>query len=798
MRVSRLWLGDFVDLQDIAPERVAELLTLSGTEVERTLDYGQGLDQVVVGEVVELGRVAGSDHLFLALVSGGSGEPVEVVCGAGNLFVGALVPWARPGSQLPSGLEIGRRKIRGVLSHGMLCAPDELGLGTDHEGILILPPGEAAAGLPLSELFAKDTVYELEILSNRADCLSHWGVARELAAVLDRPLRDPDLRPVARSGRPLSDELTVAIEDEGLCPIYQAEGFSGIPDRAAPLWMQARLQAVGQRSVSGIVDVANYVLLDVGQPLHTFDRERLDGGGAVNLGVRRARPGERLLCLDGVDRELDSATLLITAGGRPAAIAGVIGGQGSAVHRGTRELVLEAASFAWTSIRGTSRRLGLRTEASARFERLLAPQLAAVGARRFARLLTETIGGELRPGPVEAGRMPEPVGPIPVSPARISSLLGLELSPEQASQALRRLQFTVNQQGQQLAVTPPPVRTDVRQPVDLVEEVGRIIGYQEVPGTIPAMRVAPPAGAAVTPAASLAAELLMGAGFTECITGSLLPADRVVPVPGLGEGRPDIRLANPLSTQLGTLRPSLLPGLLNSCLLNQSRGRDRVRLFEQGRVFWPAGGDRPEEPELLALVDQGLDLGPEASAERLFHVLRVCQALGDRLGPGSTELRPAAHPGFHPLRCAEVWSGGQLRGLVGELLAAAAEQLELRGRVVAAELRTDGWLVAGGRPSHPPFLARTPALLLDLAVMVAERALLGAALGAVRAADIPWLEEIWLRDQYQGSQVPPGRKGWTFRLRLRHPERTLTSRDGELARDQVLVALRESVAAELR
>jgi len=799
MRVSRNWLGDFVELEDIAPARIAELLTMSGTEVERTLEVGRGLDQVVVGEVVELARVEGSDHLFLARVQAGGGEPLDVVCGAGNLFVGALVPWARPGTTLPSGLEIGRRKLRGVVSNGMLCAPDEVGLGSDHEGILILPPTDATAGLPLSDLYPEDTVYELEILSNRADCLSHWGVARELAAVLDRPLREPDLRPVARSGAPLLNALTVEIEDESVCPFYRADAFSGIPQRAAPHWMQRRLQAVGQRSVSGIVDVANYVLLDVGQPLHTFDLERLQpGGGQLRLGVRQARSGERLRCLDGVERALDPATLLITAGDRATAIAGVIGGQDSAVQEGTRELLLEAASFAWTSVRGTSRRLGLRTEASGRFERLLAPQLAPIGALRFARLLTETIGGTLRPGPVEAGRMPASAGPIRVVAAHVSSLLGLPLSPEETARALRRLQFTVGPDGPVLEVTPPEVRTDVREPVDVAEEVGRIIGYQEVTGTIPAMRLAPRPGAATTPAATLAADLVIGAGYTECITGSLVPSDQVSPVRGLGQGRSDLLLANPLSTQLGALRPSLLPGLLSSCQLNQARGRDQVRLFEQGRVFWKVDGARPEEPELLALVDQDVDPSPDGSAERLFHLLRVCQGLGDRLSLGATEFRPAEHPGFHPVRCAEIWSGGQIRGVLGELLPAALGELELRGRVVAAELRTDGWLVAGGRPSQAPSLTRTPALVLDLAVTVAERALLGDALAAVHDLAIPWLEEIWLLDQYQGSQVPASRKGWTFRIRLRDPQRTLTSHDGEVTGQRVLSCLRECVAAELR
>jgi phenylalanyl-tRNA synthetase beta chain len=798
MRVSREWLGDFVEIKDVTDSRVAELLTLSGTEVERVIPFGHGLEQLLIGEVVEVGRLSGSDHLWLARVSVPGAEPVDVVCGAPNLFQGALVPWARPGTSLPSGMEIGARKIRGTLSQGMLCAPDELALGTDHAGVMILSGEEAEPGQPLSALFPIDSIFELEVLSHRADCLAHWGVARELAAVLGRPLKDPDLRPL-EAGAPGSIPISVEIAERELCPIYYAQGFTQVGQKRAPWWLRRRLEAVGQRSVSGLVDLANYVMLEIGQPLHTFDLGRLPRrNGGVELGVRRAREGEQLDCLDGVERALDPRTLVITAADRPVAIAGVIGGSDSAVGDGTGDILLEAASFAWTSVRATSRRIGLRTEASSRFERVLSPQLVPIGAARFARLLGDCLGGTPLPGRVVAGELPSPPASIRTSTSGISRVLGLTLTVEAAVGALRRLQFEVQVDGEELTATPPATRTDVKLTVDLAEEVGRIIGYDQVPGTLPPLRKPPPPRSALIPPARMVAELAIGAGFNECITGSLTPVDRSWLVLGLGEGRLSIAVENALSNQLGALRSSLLPGLLTSVQLNQSRGRERIQLFEQGRVFWPDPEGRPEEPDLLALVDKGLDDGLDGSADRLRYLLQVCQALGDRFSLHPTEFRQAAQRGFHPGRCAEIWSAGTKRGVVGELGREASEQFELRGRVVAAELRSDGWLVPGGRPSRAPALPRTPALVVDLAVAVPERAQLGPALASVEGLQLAELEEIRLLDQYQGGQIGAGSKGWTFRIWLRDPARTLTHKDGERLRQRVLAGLRESVGAEVR
>jgi phenylalanyl-tRNA synthetase beta chain len=784
-----------VDLEGVEPARVADLLTLSGTEVEKVTPFGVGLDQVVVGEVVGLRRVEGSDHLFLAHVVTPGLDPQEVVCGADNLFVGALVPWARPGTRLPIGAEIGRKRLRGIWSEGMLCAPDELGLGLDHDGVLILSPEDAEVGMPLDRVYPADHLYELEVLSNRADCLSHWGVARELSALLSRPLQDPEASRPERSSSAPAVRVTVASAAD--CPIYLAEVLTGFSNTSAPAFVRRRLAAIGQRSLGGIVDLANYVMFEIGQPLHTFDLDRLPAPeDELAVGVRRGRDGEAITCLDGVNRRLDPETLVITVGDAPKALAGLIGGQESAVGPETGRVLLEAANFNWARLRSTSRRLRLRTEASGRFERQLSPHLARRGADRFVHLAVRHLGAKLGPG-AEGGAPPAPAQAIRCDPVQISSILGLDLSSEAVASPLRRLQFEVRQERGEMLVTPSPYRTDVTAAVDLAEEVGRIIGYQEVPGTLPPICQAPPVEALAEPVARLTSAACRAAGFSEALSLSLVSGDRERAVPRLVGDIAHLELANPLSMQLGSLRQGLLQGLLQSAHHNQARGQDRIRLFEQGAAFWARGEERPEEPWMLAALDLADD-SAEEGATRLRRLMALVARLSSVGGGGAVEFRPVTWPALHRARAAEVWSGAERRGIVGEVAQPVTDAFDVRGRVEVAELRLDGWLKPGGRPGHAPPLPRMPALVVDLSVAVPSRALLGPALQAVAALRLPELELVTPIDEYLGDQLGPGVKGWTLRLRLRHPERTLTAAEGDRAREAVLRALELEVGAKPR
>ncbi len=802
MRISHEWLAELVDLAGLDPAQLARALTLSGTEVERVMSFGGGLDDVVVGEVVELERMAGSDHLWITRTRVPGEEPAQVVCGAQNLHLGALVPWARPGARLPGGREIGRRPIRGVDSDGMLCAADELQLGLDHEGILLLPEGEARPGRPLSELYPADTVYELEVLSNRGDCLCHLGVARELAAVLERPLLRPEparLLPFGTSLRSSAERVTIEVQSEGDCPLYLAQCLTITDQARTPAWMARRLLAAGSRSISPVVDVANYVMLEQGQPAHTFDLEKLGARNArIRIGVRRARAGEQLLCLDAIERSLDQQVLVITADDRPVALAGIIGGLETAVGPGTKSILLEVANFDGVTIRRASRRLGLRTDASARFERRLSANLVEPASERFADLLAQVGGGQRQGEPAAAGSLPAPT-PIRSSAAQISRVLGAAVAPEATSSALQRLGFTVELDRDGLVATAPWYRIDVTDPIDLTEEVGRLLGYAALPDQQLPCFAEPPSGSSLPAAERLAAEVCLGAGFSEAVTLPLVAEGRAKLALGLGASEP-LRLSNPLSRQLGWLRRSLLPGLVDACVLNQSRGLERVRLFEQGRAFWQtqSAADRPQEPELIALVDHSVipDAGP--AAQRLDQLLQLVSELARRVGSCDLEFRPLPVAGLHPRRSAQVWAGEVLRGVAGELEPGLAARLELRGRAVVAELRVDGWFVPGGRPPRAAHLSKMPALTLDLAVVVPERAERGPALRRVERLGLEELESISLIDEYRGQALGAESKGWTFRLVFREAGRTLTGQEGEELRSRVLAALAESAGARLR
>ncbi len=800
MRFSCNWLQDFVDCADVPTARLAERLSATGTEVERVLEWPGGPPGVVLARVVELERMPRSDHLWLTRVDAGGPEPVAVVCGAQNLGRGALVPWAPPGTVLPGGTRLGLRRIRGHPSSGMLCSPAELGLGAEREGILLLDGDAAEPGTPLADVVGADRVLELEITANRPDCLSHLGVARELAAALERPLRRPDCTPPPRSGEAARELVRVAIANPDGCPRYCAEVVSGLPDRPAPLWMQQRLRAVGMRPLGLIVDLSNYVCLELGQPLHAFDLERVrPGGDPVLVTVRPARAGEALLGLDGVERVLDPPTVVIDIGGVPSAIAGLIGGMAGAVVASTSSILLEAACFSGSAVRGASRRLGLRTEASVRFEKGLSPELAPVGAARFVHLAHHLGGARVHPGPIDLHPGARPPGPpIRVTGEALGRALGMAVAAPEAARALRRLEFAVQEVGDRLAVRPPPDRLDVTIAADVLEEVGRSLGYDRVPATLPGRRC--PAGTVASPAAREAVrELALGAGFDEAITVSLtapLVADRLRP---LAPPWPPIEVRNPLGPQGSVLRLSCLPGLLQAAAANQARGAERVRLFEIGRAFWgPSAAEPPEEPLLIGLVDHVPGGDADEAARRLRRLVALVVGVGGRCADGPPEVRQGRVPGLHAARAAELWAGGRRVGAVGELADGAREALELRGRTVVAELRLDGWLLAGGPAPQARPIASTPALVEDLAVIVPARAALGPALAAFAGGRVPHLESWRLVDEYTDARLGPAHKGWTFRLVYRDPARTLTGAEGIGLRAAAMEVLAEAVGARRR
>ena len=787
IRISLDWLQQYIELPEPA-EQLAEALTLSGTEVERIIDQGIGWDGVVVARIVEASLVPGSDHLQVAQLEVGAGR-AQVVSGAPNIRVGDLVALAPPGTKLPNGTEISERKFMGEISQGMMCSPIELGLSSEADGLLILGT-DGPTGVPLTELLPPDRVLVVEVTTNRPDLLCHLGIARELSALLRRPLSVPGAEPGEDAA---VDNVPIQIDEPDLCARYSARSLDSVTVGQSPPWVQRRLRAVGHRPISNVVDAANYVMLETGQPLHAFDRDQLRGG----IVVRRAGVGESIECLDGKTRELAPEMLVIADQERAVAIAGVIGGAGSAVSAATRRIVIESANFNGVNVRATTRRLGLRTDASTRFEKQLHPELVPLASTRMAQLVQEIAAG----GPVSpvAEEYPRPVHnpPIRCRPGFFSDYLGTEVAEEEAAEDLERLHFDAAVADGGVVATAPSFRLDVRDPVDLVEEVGRLRGYNSLPSTLPGRRlelgrILPPPDVEWS-----ARDVAMGAGYDEVIT-AFEPADS----PRMGVFPQDrVRLANPMSAEESVMRASLLGGLARALARNVALNVDGARVFELGRVFWPEPGrELPVEARVIGVAVH-LPSGarqPAAGAVRsaVLEVKGFFELLAASFSAAVLTVEQSPVDGLHPGRGVTLRLDGVVAGCCGQLHPDQAARLDI-GAAVVGELNFDA-LVA--RPSRPRFqpVPRYPAVNRDLAITVPELALARDVISVITRAGGAILRSVDLYDEYRGAQVPDGRKGLTFRLVFQSDSGTLTGEGVAAAEARIMKAAHSELGAEAR
>ncbi|MDQ3981895.1 MAG: phenylalanine--tRNA ligase subunit beta, partial [Actinomycetota bacterium] len=595
--MSLAWLREFVDV-DVPVATLKEMLDLSGTKVDRVHRPGEGIEGVVVAEVREIDPHPNADNLTMVTVTTGDGSQ-RVVCGAKNFAVGDKVALAGVGASLP-GMTITERRIRGEISAGMLCSAAELGVSKDHSGLLVLPADAALGDDVVRTLGLADTIFELEVTPNRPDCMSVVGVAREVAALTGNELRLPPVDLTPEEG--LAAAVTVDIEDEKGCPRYLARYLSGVETGPSPQWMTARLVASGVRPVSNVVDVTNYVLMELGHPLHAFDAAAVPGGAIV---VRRARPGETLTTLDGVERTLDPDDVVIAGRDRALAIAGLMGGADSEVSEGTTDVILESAYFDHASIAYTSRRHGLRSEASARFERGADPEAVPVAAARAAKLMAEVAGA--RVAAEEVDRYPAPVEPpsITLRPARTSKVLGVDVPAERQVDHLRSIGIEATESDGLIATRVPTFRPDLTREVDLVEEVIRLYGIDRVPSTLPPGR----AGRLTeTQRFDRTLRLTLAAlGLREAWTESFLAPKELgdLGLPGDHPARDTVRLENPITEDRPALRTTLLPGLLRAAARNVAHHAEGVALFEMARVYEPSDDELPLEAVLLTAVLSG-------------------------------------------------------------------------------------------------------------------------------------------------------------------------------------------------
>jgi phenylalanyl-tRNA synthetase beta chain len=801
MRVPLEWLAAWIDLPPEA--ELVERLEMGGFEDVAVLRDGPDLSAIRVGHVLERRAHPGADRLSLCRVDVGLGEPVEVVCGAPNVAAGQKVAVALPGTQLPDGTKLGRAKIRGVVSNGMICSSRELGLGDEHAGILVLDP-QSRVGAPLPEAIgASPGVLELGITPNRGDAASLLGLAREVRTHFGGEIRLPPCEPPER-GAAAAAAARVRIEAPDACHRYVGRVVRGVRVGESPAWLRQRLEAAGLRAINNVVDVTNLVLLELGQPLHAFDLAKLRGG---EIRVRRAAAGEKLETLDGAVRELDPRDLAIADAERPVALAGVMGGAGSEVSAETRDVLIESAHFDPATVRLAARRHGLRTEASYRFERGVDRAGVRRAADRAARLLAELAGGEVAPDAVEAvGEPPPAPGELRLEVERANRLLGTSLSAAQMRECLERAGIACRDAGGGvLAATVPSHRNDLWLAEDLIEEVARIHGYDRIPATDPVAVLAPGSVPAGWELGERARDALAAAGLCEAVCFPFLaPAELAkLGFPGGDRRARPLRLQNPIREEEPCLRTTLVPSLLALARQNLARQAERVRLFEVSRVFLPgAPGELPEEPlQAAALVTAptGPRLWEPRPGPPLFFELKgVAESLFVALG-----YRPETAPGepppyLHPGAAAELRVGGRVIGALGEIDPAVAAAFEIDAPCALFEV--DLGALQGIAPLRPGYreVSRYPLVRRDLAVIVDGEVPAGEVLAAIRETGGAHLAAAEVFDRYQGPGVPEGRQSLAFRLVFQRADRTLTDEEVSAAVDRVVRTLERRFGGKLR
>jgi len=820
MRVPLTWLREYCD-PSLDAAGIAERLDLTGTELERIEQVGVGaVDGFVVGKVLSADQHPDADRLKVCSVDVGAGEPSTIVCGATNVAAGQTVPVALPGAVMPDGTKLGKAKLRGVESSGMILAEDELGIGDLHAGIVVLDDG-LAAGLPLIEaLPIADEVLELEITPNRPDCLSVYGIAREVHAATGAPLADDpsDADAEPSGGDTAEDHASVEIADPDVCLRFTARVFEDVKIGPSPLWLKQRLIAAGQRPISNVVDITNYVMLAIGQPMHAFDLDKVRGSKIV---VRTAEDGEQMTTLDDEQRTFDSSMALVCDAEGPSGIAGIMGGQISEVSDATTRVLMEAATWVGPNLLKTSKTLGLRSEASTRFEKQLHPEQAMAAQRLASRLMVELCGARLVPGTIDA--YPQPAEPrmIELGLDRLERMLGTRVPDAEVDSILTSLGFETAASDGSLTVTVPPWRdADVQRPADLVEEIARIYGLDKLPTTLPARQGAI---GRLTHAQGLRRRLedaLRDRGLDEIVGWSFTSPEALDHL-RIGD-LATLAISNPLSEDHSVMRPLLLSALLDAARHNVSHGANGVALFESAHVYRPDGGlgapdgspggatPAAERHHIAGLLTQSAPAtwrSPAGKAD-FYAGKGLVEALMSAAGL-QPYVEPASLPFLHPGRtatvtavAADVLTNGNEPGLyeigwIGELHPLVAREWDLESAVAfELDLDTIAELTDGALPTYadvPTF----PAVLQDIAVVAATGVTAANVLEAVRKGGGELLASAEVSDVYEGEQLGEGNRSLTVRLEFRAPDRTLTD-DEVTERRQAIEAALDEIGGRLR
>ncbi|MEL4025783.1 phenylalanine--tRNA ligase subunit beta [Lysinibacillus endophyticus] len=801
MLVSLNWLKQYVDIDGLTAEELAEKITRSGIEVDAVIDRSQGMTNVVVGYVVSKEKHPDADKLNVCQVEVGEGDVRQIICGAPNVAAGQKVIVALPGARLPGGIKIKKAKMRGQESNGMICSLQELGVEgrvvpkAYADGIYVLPDDAVPGSDALELIGLRDTVLELGLTPNRSDALSMLGVAYEVAAILSREVKLPEVK-YETTYEKAEDVLNLRVEAKEN-PLYAAKVVKNVKIAQSPLWLQHYLMAAGVRPHNNVVDITNYILMEYGQPLHAFDYDALKTKEIV---VRLANEGEKIVTLDDQERTLKAHNLVITNGIEPVAIAGVMGGANSEVTENTTTVVIESAYFDGFSVRRTSKEIGLRSDASARFEKGVDPNRVILAAERAAQLLAELAGGEVLEGTVLVDELDKTPTRVVVSPDFINARLGMKISLEDMLSILNRLQFDVEAANGLLIIDAPTRRQDIKIEEDIVEEIARLYGYDEIPMTLPEGNDQVGGLTPYQAKRRVARNFLEGAGLYQAVTYSLTSEELSQKYALKAEET--TKLLMPMSEERSTLRQSLIPHLLESASYNVARNAESVALYEIGSVFLGKTSEGlPYEEEHVAVVVTGKWVDNAWQGEKVnadfFIVKGILEGLFEKLGLADRiSYVKSTVDGLHPGQTADIFLDGEKVGIIGGLHPVERKNLDLKDTFVA-ELNLKAILTATVEDLVYTAVPRFPAMTRDIALELDRSTPAGEIIEIIRKAGTKLLKDVKVFDVYEGEKMAPGKKSVAFSLTYFDPERTLTDDEVVNAHEKVLKALVEA-GAEVR
>ncbi len=791
MKFSEAWLREWTN-PEISTEELADQLSMAGLEVDSVGPVAGEFNGVVVGEVLAREQHPDADKLSVCRVDAGQDEELQIVCGAKNVAAGMKVAVATVGAVLPGNFKIKKAKLRGVHSLGMICAESELGLAESSEGIMVLP-ADAPVGTDIrTYLDLDDGFIEVDLTPDRGDCLSIAGIARDVGVVNRCSVTPPVIEPVPAQNE---DRFPVSLEAPEACPVYACRVIRNInPEAETPLWMKEKLRRSEIRSISPVVDVTNYVLMELGQPMHGFDLAQLSG----EIRVRMAQAGEKLTLLDGQEQELQEGTLVIADARNPVAMAGIMGGEHSGVTAKTRDILLESAFFAPTAIIGKARSYGLHTDSSHRFERGVDPELQVRAMERATGLLLDIVGGE--PGPVEVIASEEHLERRPqilLRRARLAKILGVEIEDEMVADILTRLEMQVEPVEAGWSVVAPSCRFDISIEEDLIEEIGRIYGYTEIPIHHSAAATVMQGEPEMAFSLQRAKELLVDRSFQEVITYSFISQE----LHDLMDPQHDtVELANPISADMSIMRTTLWPGLLQTAVYNQSRQQGRVRIFESGLRFVMRPSDIQQDPMLAGLISGDISSeqwGEDVRGVDFFDLKADLEAILSLTGsPEDFEFIPGEHPSLHPGQAARVMRSGEPVGWIGMLHPRLEDRLGLAGNTFLFEIRLD-LLTGGGLPAFTP-LSKYPSIRRDISIVVDEGVRFSQVADCIRQVAPEILQDIRLFDVYTGKNIDFGRKSLALGLILQETSHNLTDEYAEGVMGRILDTLSDKLNAQLR